>query len=30
LENNEQLFDDTLGDFQIDPDKFDLQLGAKP
>ena len=30
LEKNEELFDDTLGDFQTDPVRFDLQLGVKP
>ena len=26
----EELFDGTLGDFQADPVRFDLNLGAKP
>ena len=30
LEKNDELFDDTLGDFQTDPVRFDLQLGTKP
>ena len=30
LSNYEELFDGTLGDFQTDPVKFNLQLGAKP
>ena len=30
LEKNDELFDDTLGDFQTDPVRFDLRLGAKP
>ena len=30
LQNNEELFDGTLGDCQTDPVKFHIQLGAKP
>ena len=30
LEKSDELFDGTLGDFQTDPVRFDLQLGAKP
>ena len=30
LEKNDELFDDTLGDFQTNPVRFDLQLGAEP
>ena len=30
LERNNELFDDTLGDVQTDPVRFDIQSGAKP
>ena len=30
LQKYEELFDGTLGDFQTDPVRFDLNLGAKP
>ena len=30
LQKYEELFDGTLGDFQPDPVRFDLNLGAKP
>ena len=29
LEKNDELCDGTLGDFQTDPVRFDLQVGAK-
>ena len=30
LQRYEELFDGTLGDFQTDPVKFNLQLGENP
>lgn len=30
LENYKELFDGTMGDFQTDPVRCNLQLGAKP